>query len=140
MDESAASAPEASLAVGFDLCDTKRVRLALTRHPRLAERLFCAGELAYANSMADPWPHLAARFAAKEAAMKVLGKALGKVGFLEIEVAREPSGKPYLVLRGKAAEVAREAGLEDMACSLSHTAELAAAVVVARRKSKGGQA
>ncbi len=59
--------------VGIDLIEIERVERALERRPRLAERLFTDAELAYARDRARPGRHLAARFAAKEAAIKALG-------------------------------------------------------------------
>jgi holo-[acyl-carrier protein] synthase len=59
--------------VGIDLLEIGRLERALERRPRLAERLFTDGELAYARSRHRPGRHLAARFAAKEAALKALG-------------------------------------------------------------------
>ena len=60
-------------AVGIDLIEIERLERALERRPRLADRLFTAGELAYARGRARPGRHLAARFAAKEAVIKALG-------------------------------------------------------------------
>jgi holo-[acyl-carrier protein] synthase len=112
--------------VGIDLLEIDRMERALERHPRLAERLFTPDELAYARARRRPGRHLAARFAAKEAAVKALG--LRDVGLREIEVvAGEP---PTLRLHGRAEAAAREQGVE-LAVSLTHSQEMAAAVVVA---------
>src|ERR687897_2236729 len=75
--------------VGIDLLEIGRMERALERHPRLADRVFTADELAYARARHRPARHLAARFAAKEAAVKALG--LSSFGLREIEVvAGEP--------------------------------------------------
>jgi holo-[acyl-carrier protein] synthase len=112
--------------VGIDLLEVGRLERAMDRHPRLAERVFTAGELAYARDRPRPGRHLAARFAAKEAAVKALG--LRDFGLREIEVlSGEP---PTLKLHGRAAAAARERKL-DLRVSLTHSQELAAAVVVA---------
>src|SRR4051794_41781834 len=90
-----------ALRVGIDLIEIDRVERALERRPRLAERLFTPAELAYARERARPGRHLAARFAAKEAVIKALGRGVPPK---EIEVV---SGKPpRLQLHGQAAEVA----------------------------------
>ena len=115
-----------SAGVGIDLLEIGRMERALERHPRLADRVFTADELAYARARRRPARHLAARFAAKEAAVKALG--LSSFGLREIEVvAGEP---PTLRLHGRAADAARE---QDVALrvSLTHSQEMAAAVVVA---------
>jgi holo-[acyl-carrier protein] synthase len=109
--------------VGIDLIEIDRVERALERRPRLAERLFTEGELAYARERARPARHLAARFAAKEAVIKALGQGVPP---REIEVvAGEP---PRLELHGRAAEVAGDA---EIAISLTHSRESAAAVAIA---------
>jgi holo-[acyl-carrier protein] synthase len=115
-----------SAGVGIDLLEVGRLERALERRPRLADRVFTPGELAYARARRRPGRHLAARFAAKEAAVKALG--LRDVALREIEVvAGEP---PTLRLHGRAAAAAREQGVE-LAVSLTHSQEMAAAVVVA---------
>ena len=97
----------------------------MERHPRLADRVFTPDELAYARARGRPGRHLAARFAAKEAAIKALG--LRHFGLREIEVvAGEP---PTLRLHGRAGDAARERGVE-LQVSLTHSHEMAAAVVV----------
>lgn len=110
--------------IGIDLIEINRVEGALERHPALAERLFQPGELAYARVRARPARHLAARFAAKEAAVKALGA--GSIPFREIEVV---SGEPpTLRLHGRAEAAASEQGIS-LSVSLTHSRELASAVV-----------
>ena len=110
-------------AVGIDLIEIERIERALERRPRLAERLFTADELAYAHERARPGRHLAARFAAKEAVIKALGQGVPP---REIEVV---SGQPPTIrLHGRAADVA---GDVDIAISLTHSRESAAAVAIA---------
>jgi holo-[acyl-carrier protein] synthase len=113
--------------VGIDLIEIERVERALERRPRLAERLFTEAELAYAAERRRPARHLAARFAAKEAAIK----ALGGRGLAPRDVEVVGSAPPRLELHGRAAVLAAEAGLE-LAVSLTHSRELAAATVVPR--------
>jgi holo-[acyl-carrier protein] synthase len=74
---------------------------------------------------------LAARFAAKEAVMKALSTGLGGVDFSDIEVLRAPSGAPVLTIAGRARQRAQARGVSRWHVSLSHTASLATAVVVA---------
>lgn len=110
--------------IGIDLLEIARLERALNRHPRLAERVFTPTELAYARSRARPGRHLAARFAAKEAAVKALG--LVPLAFREIEVVA--GTPPSLQLHGRAAATAREQGIE-LHVSMSHSRDLATAVV-----------
>lgn len=110
-------------SVGIDLIEIARVERALERRPGLARRLFTEGELDYASDRARPGRHLAARFAAKEAVIKALGQPVSP---REIEVL---GGRPpTLRLHGRAAEVA---GGAEIAISLTHSRETAAAVAVA---------
>ena len=123
--------PGAVVGLGLDLVDIPRFAAVLARRPAMPERLFTAGERAYAGSLADPVPSLAARFAAKEAVMKAMGVGLGAFDFGEVEVQRRPSGEPRLVLTGRAAELAVDRAVRQWLVSLTHTSTAAAAVVVA---------
>jgi holo-[acyl-carrier protein] synthase len=113
--------------IGIDLIEIERLERALERRPRLADRLFTEAELAQVRARLRPGRHLAARFAAKEAAIKALGAA---VPAREIEVEGGGRDAPRLRLHGRAATLACERGLE-LEVSLTHSRENAAAVVVA---------
>lgn len=114
------------ISVGVDIVDVARLEAALGRSSRLAQRLFTPGEQAYAASRPRPIESLAARFAAKEAAMKALGSGWPKVSWLDIEVVRG-QGRPSLLLRGRAAELASGGRCS---VSLAHDGGLAIANVV----------
>jgi holo-[acyl-carrier protein] synthase len=116
-----------TVGVGIDLVDVDRFAGVLARRPRLAARLFTAAERADARGAAS----LAARFAAKEATWKSLGRGLGATRFHDVEVRTTPSGAPQLVLTGRAAALARDARVAHWHVSLTHTDTCAAAVVVA---------
>jgi holo-[acyl-carrier protein] synthase len=117
--------------VGIDAVDIDRLRRALDRRPRLAERLFTDGERAYAERAADPGARLAVRFAAKEALAKALGVGIGAVSWREVEVVHDAAGAPGLSLLGRTAALAAELGVRRCFLSLSHTSTLALATVVA---------
>jgi holo-[acyl-carrier protein] synthase len=127
------------LYTGIDLIEIERIERAVTHWgERFLRRVFTPGELAVYR---DNIPSLAARWAAKEAAAKLLGvglRGLGATGrtdagvaWTEIEVLGGARGRPMLLLHGRAAERARELGLVELALSLSHTREHAIASVVA---------
>ena len=109
--------------VGIDLLEIDRLEQAIARRPGLAERLFTASELAYANGRARPGRHLAARFCAKEAVAKAL--ALQVLRWQEIEVVGE-GGAPQIRLHGDTARAA--AG--EVRISLTHTDLTAGAVAM----------
>jgi holo-[acyl-carrier protein] synthase len=119
------------LGVGVDAVEVNRLRGLLDRRPRLAERLFTPGERTAVTARRDPVPGLAARFAAKEAVMKALGVGLGAFAFHDVEVAEGEGGAPSLVLGAAATRLAAERGIEGWHVSLTHTASVAVAVVVA---------
>ncbi len=121
----------AVVGIGTDLVDIDRFRTVLRRRPTVADRLFTAGERTYAARAPDPAARLAARFAAKEAALKSLGYGLGGMRMADIEITRADDGRPELVLHGDAQSTAATHGVGRWLVSLSHTDHLAQATVVA---------
>lgn len=119
------------IGVGIDAVEIRRFRDALERRPLMADRLFSGAERTLAGRRSDPVPTLAARFAAKEAAMKALSTGLGGVDFADIEVLASSDGAPRLAISGRAAVRASALGVRNWHVSLSHTETLATAVVVA---------
>jgi holo-[acyl-carrier protein] synthase len=122
------------LRVGIDLVDTGAVRDSISTHgSRYLERVYSAAEVSDCTTAAAVDPErLAARFAAKEAAFKVLRAGDEAVSWRDVEVRRDPSGFVELLLTGRAARLAARAGIGEMALSLSHEQAFAAAVVVAQ--------
>lgn len=119
------------IGVGVDAVDIARFRDSLTRTPSLRNRLFTSDELAPLAGRIDPVPSLAARFAAREAAMKAMGVGLGAFDFHDVWVASHDSGRPALQVSGRADALARERGIGSWHLSLTHTHDLAIAYVVA---------
>lgn len=121
------------VGTGTDLCEVDRIEKALLapHGQRLRERVFTPAEIAYAESKANRWERYAARFAAKEAGMKALGTGWrGGLGWQDLEVSNLPSGRPTLKLHGKAAEIAGRLGVRNISLSLTHTAQMAMAIVI----------
>jgi len=120
------------LGLGVDIVEIERMRLALERHPRMKKRLFSDDERRYCEKRSRPEIHYALRFAAKEAVLKALGTGFSGMRFTDVEVVREPSGRPVPRLSGRAAEVAAERGVIEMHLSLSftHTTAVASAVAI----------
>lgn len=120
------------LGIGADLVDLDRFRAVLERRPGMIARLFTDAEREYAERRNDPVERFAVRFAAKEAALKSMGVGMGAVDWHDIEVARDDSGRPSLIVRGRAAEVASSLGISRWELTLTHTDIVAQAIVVAR--------
>lgn len=128
-------APAGQVGLGVDLVEIDRIRRILARTPRFALRVFTEGEAAYCTERADPAIHFAARFAAKEAAVKALGTGFSEgIGFKDVEVVRDSKGRPSLLLHGRAAEKAAQMGVIDMPLSMSHTENDAVACAIAITK------
>lgn len=122
------------LGHGIDLVETARIGELIERHgERFLARVFTEAEQAYAQ--ANPMrriEHLAARFAAKEAALKALGTGWSSgIAWTDVQVKRRPSGEPFLAITGVAAERAAERRITDWMISLSHTKDHAMASVLA---------
>lgn len=120
------------VGTGVDIAEVARIQRTLTRYgERFLNRVFTVEEVRYCTSKANAAERLAARFAAKEAAMKALGTGLrGGITWKDVEVARLPGQRPWLRLSGKAAEVAAALGCKRTHLSLSHTADQAIAHVI----------
>jgi len=119
------------IGVGVDIIDISRVRSVLDRHRvRFMKRVFTLAEIEYCSKQSDPSPCLAARFAAKEAALKALGCGLSKgIRFKDVEVDRSFL-PPGIRLYGNAKEIASLKGVSDIHLSLSHERDHAIAIVV----------
>jgi holo-[acyl-carrier protein] synthase len=126
----------AIVGIGVDIIEVERVERALT-HPvtsaRFRQRVFSESEIAYCESRGRPrYQSYAARFAAKEAVMKAMGTGWNRnVAWSEIEVVRERGHAPTITLHGKTAQFARRCGIARFDLSISHTAALATAYVIA---------
>src|ERR671924_952058 len=114
------------VSTGVDLAEVDRIQAVLEDPrigPRFRARVFTNSEIAYCEKkQRGKYESYAGRFAAKEAVMKALGRGWGaKVRWLDIEVARAPSGKPEIVLHDGTAELAGQLGIRRWALSITHT-------------------
>jgi holo-[acyl-carrier protein] synthase len=117
---------------GIDLAEIPRIQQSIDRYgQRFLNRIYTPAEQAYCLRKRNAAESFAARFAAKEAAAKALGTGISHgVSWLEIEVVREPSGRPTLQFHGRAAQRAARLGAVHSALSLTHTNDLAMASVI----------
>jgi holo-[acyl-carrier protein] synthase len=120
------------VGTGVDIMETSRVQEALLKHgERFAKRVCTPAEIAYCEKFKNSAERLAARFAAKEAAFKALGTGWHQgVRWVDVEITHSPSGKPQLVLRGRAEEIARHLGVTRTAVSISHSGHYVVAQVI----------
>ena len=121
------------LGLGTDLIEIERVQQSLDRFgERFMQKIFTAGEIAYCQSKKRAAESFAARFAAKEAAAKALGTGISRgISWKEIEIRREPGERPTVHLSGRATERAGEMGVRHLQLSLTHSRDVAMAVVIA---------
>lgn len=117
--------------MGVDLVDVASIRTRFGGRAAMLAEVFTTGELDYCRSRRRSWMHLAARFAAKEAALKALGSGLaGGMTWRDIEIVSDEAGTPHLVFHGAAATRLRAQKLDAASVSLAHTRTQAIAVVV----------
>ena len=115
--------------IGVDLAQIRRLRRVVERwDERFLRRVFTEDEIAYCRRRRDPIPHLAARFAAKEATLKALGTGLRMgIKWQELEVRRERGQAPVMVLSGRCRALAQAKGAGSVLLSLTHDGDYAMA-------------
>jgi holo-[acyl-carrier protein] synthase len=120
------------LGLGTDLIEVQRMQASIDRFgERFLDRVFTEGEIAYCLRKKQSAESFAARFAAKEAGAKALGTGISRgVSWREIEVTREMGQRPILHFSGRAAELAQAMGVRGVQLSLTHSRDLAMAVVI----------
>ena len=113
--------------IGVDIVEIARLEKAIKRHGEaFLKRIYTDSELKlYRKKL----PSLAARFAAKEAVVKALGKPAKDISLKEIEILSGPSGQPVVNLYGKTQQQAKGLGLDKLAVTISHSREYAVAFV-----------
>ena len=120
------------VGTGVDIAETSRLEASLERYgERFKKKVFTPEEITYCDRFKNRAERYAARFAAKEAAFKALGTGWGRgVRWLDVEITHLPSGKPELVLTGRALEVAGELGVTRRSVSISHSDRYVVAHVI----------
>jgi holo-[acyl-carrier protein] synthase len=115
-------APGNLISIGTDIIECVRIAQMIEKHGEVfLQRVFTQKEIQYCSSRKAANQHYAGRWAAKEAALKVLGTGWAKgILWTDVEVVNEVSGAPTLVMTGKAAEIARELGIREVMITISH--------------------
>ncbi len=117
------------IGLGVDLADIHRVERILGAYPRFAERCFTEHEREYAYRFANPARRLAARFAGKEAVMKIMGTGWRRVRWRDIEITG--GGAPTVRLSGTAQARADHLGVTEILVTITHTDDTALVMAVA---------
>lgn len=117
---------------GIDIVECERVRQLLERHEeRFLDHVLTPAERAHAARLRNPVPHIAGRFAAKEAILKVLGTGWrGQIAWTDMEVANDEAGAPHVTLSGECARIAAALGIGRILLSISHTNAYATASAI----------
>jgi holo-[acyl-carrier protein] synthase len=119
------------LGTGIDIIEVERVAFSTGRNSGFRELVFSEREIEYCESKASPFQHYAARFAAKEAFLKAIGRGWDSgLALHEIEIVHAANGKPQLLLSGKTAAALESLNIRTMHVSLSHLKTYASAVVI----------
>ena len=120
------------VGTGIDITEVPRIAAAIERFgARFLHRVYTAQEIAYCQSKRNATERFAARFAAKEAAMKAIGTGLRRgVTWHDVEVGHEPGGRPTIAFTGRAAEFAHRLGAKRASLSITHTESTAMAQVI----------
>lgn len=122
---------------GIDIVETARIKRSVDEHgDRFLERVYTQLEREYcARSQKRYFEHLAGRFAAKEAVLKVLGTGWrGGIAWTDIEIVSHPSGQPRVVLTGECERVADRMGIRSWHVSISHIETHATASAIGLRE------
>ena len=120
------------VGTGVDIAETSRIEQVIESHgERFPKRIYTPAEIEYCERFKNKAERYAARFAAKEAAFKALGTGWREgIRWLDVEVTHLPSGKPELVLTGRALEIARQLGVTRASVSISHSDRYVVAQVI----------
>jgi holo-[acyl-carrier protein] synthase len=125
--------------VGVDIIEVDRIERAVSRRKNFLNRFFNPCEIKKRPSDKTYYQHIAARFAAKEAVAKALGKGFRGFKWKDIIILQDPMGKPFVELAGMAHQKALALGIGDFLLSTAHTREYAVANAIAISKTKGDE-
>ncbi len=117
---------------GIDLIETARIDKICRQHEdRFLDRILTPAERAYCEPKKNPMPHIAGRFAAKEAILKVIGTGWrGEVAWTDMEITNDSAGRPHVALSGHTRKVAEDLGISRVILSITHTQNYAAASAI----------
>src|SRR5690349_17881598 len=129
------------LGHGIDIVETDRIKQLVDRHgDHFIQRVYTENEHQYCSlNPKRYYEHLAGRFAAKEAVLKVLGTGWrGRIAWTDVEVTKESSGQPKISLSGECLRIATEIGIARWHVSISHIETHATASAIGLRAAADG--
>jgi holo-[acyl-carrier protein] synthase len=135
------------LGIGTDITECLRIAQMIEHHgEQFVSRVYTPEETCYCRNRKQATQHFTGRWAAKEAVLKALGTGWRRgISWHDVEVCNQPGGRPVIVLRGGAREVARQLGIQRVQISISHCRSYAVAFAVAlgnarkaKRTAQGG--
>jgi holo-[acyl-carrier protein] synthase len=120
------------IGLGTDIVECARIGEVIERHgPRFYERILTPVERTYAERLRNSTPHIAGRFAAKEAILKVLGTGWrGQIAWTDMEIVNDNAGAPHVTLSGECARIASGLGIGRVLLTISHTDAYATATAI----------
>jgi len=120
------------VGMGIDIAEVSRIQAVIeAQRERFLRRVYTLDEVAYCEQFKNKYERYAGRFAVKEAAMKALGTGWSRgVRWVDVEVVRQRGGRPTLKMKGEAKKIADTLGVQNIAVSITHTAEQAFAQVI----------
>ncbi len=118
------------VGVGVDIIEISRIKDAMEKNTLFIEKIYTENEIEYLKSRNFRPEYLAGRFAAKEAISKALGTGIFQYSMKDIEIDRNANGKPVVILKGKAKQIAQKLGEYKIHISISHSRENAIAYAV----------
>jgi holo-[acyl-carrier protein] synthase len=119
------------IGTGIDIIEVERIALRVGRDNGFKEFVFSKDEMSYCDAKASPFEHYAARFAAKEAFLKAVGRGWDSgLQWNEIEIVNETKGKPAIRIRGLTEKMLAPMGIRTIHVSLSHLKSMATAIVI----------
>ena len=120
------------IGIGMDIVKVERMEAAIARFGNhLKNRVFSPREQEYCDRHVMPGESYAARFAVKEAVFKALGRGWTTCGgYTAVEVGRDETGKPEVILHKKAAEFSEQLGVSRIFVTISHDAGISAAIAI----------
>ncbi|MEY7999196.1 holo-ACP synthase [Clostridium sp. Mt-5] len=116
--------------IGVDIVEIRRIKEAIGKHVNFIDRVFSKNEIEYLKNRNLRPEFVAGRFAAKEAVVKAMGTGFRGFDLKEVEIDRAASGKPSVILRGKAKLMANKCGNYKIHLSISHGVDNAIAYAI----------